>query len=92
MRARDRVLQSLENVYRGAFTAAEQAGDKAAMERLDMEYQREQLHLEVLLDIRDLLTPASAVTPAAEEESSMDKATSFLEKAQQIRRLTRLVP
>jgi hypothetical protein len=90
MRARDRVLQSLENVYRGAFAAAEKAGDKAAMERLDMEYQREQLHLELLLDIRDLLSPpASAI---ATEESSVDKATSFLEKAQQLRRLTRLVP
>jgi hypothetical protein len=89
MRARDRVLQSLENVYRGAFTAAEQLGDKAAMERLDLEYQREQLHLEVMLDIRDLLTPAVG---APVEESSVDKATSFLEKAQQLRRLTRLVP
>ena len=88
MRARDRVLQSLENVYRVAFTAAEQAGDKAAMERLDAEYQKEQLHLEVLLDIRDLLTPASGIP----EGSSVDKATSFLEKAQQLRRLTRLVP
>jgi hypothetical protein len=92
MRARDRVLQSLENVYRGAFTAAEQAGDKAAMERLDLEYQKEQLHLEVLLDIRDLLAPASAAVSPPTEETSMDKATSFLEKAQQIRRLTRLVP
>ena len=90
MRARDRVLQSLENVYRPAFAAAEQAGDKAAMERLDLEYQREQLHLEVMLDIRDLLTPASSA--AAPEEGSMEKATSFLEKAQQLRRLTRLVP
>jgi hypothetical protein len=87
MRARDRVLQSLDNVYRGAFSAAEQAGDRAAMDRLDLEYQREQLHLEVLLDIRDLLMP-----PATDEASSVDKATSFLEKAQQIRRLTRLVP
>jgi len=91
MRARDRVLQSLENVYRGAFTAAEQAGDKSTMERLDLEYQREQLHLEVLLDIRDLLTPTSAAA-APGEESSVEKASSFLEKAQQIRRLTRLVP
>jgi hypothetical protein len=83
MRARERVLQSLENVYREAFTAAEKVGDTAAMARLDLEYQREQLHLEVLLDVRDLLTPSEGVA---------DKATSFLEKAQQIRRLTRLVP
>jgi hypothetical protein len=87
MRARDRVLQSLENVYRDAFSAAEKAGDAATMARLDLDYQREQLQLEVLLDIRDLLTPADA-----EQPSSVDKATSLLEKAQQIRRLTRLVP
>ena len=85
MRSRDRVLQSLENVYRGAFTAAEEAGDAAAMARLDLEYQREQLHLEVLLDVRDLLTPSQV-------EGVADKATSFLEKAQQLRRLTKLVP
>lgn len=85
MRSRDRVLQSLENVYRGAFTAAEEAGDAATMARLDLEYQREQLHLEVLLDVRDLLTPSQI-------EGVADKATSFLEKAQQLRRLTKLVP
>ena len=85
MRSRDRVLQSLENIYRGAFTAAEEAGDAATMARLDLEYQREQLHLEVLLDVRDLLTPSQVAGVA-------DKATSFLEKAQQLRRLTKLVP
>ncbi|MEQ1855122.1 MAG: hypothetical protein ABL963_01565 [Longimicrobiales bacterium] len=91
MRARDRVLQSLDNVYRSAFTAAEEAGDKAAMDRLDIEYQREQLHFELLLDIRELLLPAAAPT-TEEADMTMEKATSFLEKAQQIRRLTRLVP
>lgn len=85
MRSRDRVLQSLENVYKDAFTAAEKDGDAATMARLDLEYQREQLHLEVLLDVRDLLTPSQV-------EGVADKATSFLEKAQQLRRLTRLVP
>lgn len=81
MRNRERVLQSLENVYRGAFGAAEEAGDDPAMTRMDLEYQRDQLHLEVLLDIRDLLTPEQP-----------DKTTSLLEKAQQIRRLTKLRP
>ncbi len=83
MRDRERILQSLEKVYRGAFTAAEEAGDQAAMERLDLEYQRDQLHLEVLLDVRDLLTV---------ESPQEDKTTSLLEKAQQIRRLTKLRP
>jgi len=81
MRNRERVLQSLENVYRGAFNAAEGVGDAPAMARLDLEYQRDQLQLEVLLDIRDLLTPEQP-----------DKTTSLLEKAQTIRRLTKLRP
>ena len=47
MRSRDRVLQSLEKVYRGAFSAAEEAGDAEAMARLDVGYQRDQLELGV---------------------------------------------
>jgi len=81
MRSRDRVLQSLENVYRDAFTAADAAGDAATMARLDLEYQRDQLQLEVLLDIRELLTPEQP-----------DQSKSLLEKAQQLRRLTKLPP
>ena len=81
MRSRERVLQSLDNVYRTAFAAAEAAGDTAGMARLDVEYQREQLHLEVMLDIRDLLMPTEG-----------EKAVTFIEKAQQLRRLTRFVP
>ncbi len=79
MRSRDRVLQSLENVYRGAFTAAEEAGDTVAMAKLDVEYQRDQLQLEVLLDVRDLLAPEAE-----------DKTISLLEKAKTLRRLTKL--
>ena len=82
MRDRDRILQSLEKVYRGAFAAAEAAGDAAEMARLDLDYQRDQLRLEVLLDIRELLAPEP------EEQSP----TSLIEKAQQIRRLTKLRP
>ena len=79
MRSRDRVLQSLENVYRSAFTAAEETGDTTAMAKLDVAYQRDQLQLEVLLDIRDLLTPETE-----------DKTISLLEKAQTLRKLTKL--
>ena len=84
MRDRERILQSLERVYRDAFSAAEQAGDASQMARLDLDYQRDQLHLEALLDIRELLTPE----PATKEEPTK----SLLEKAQQIRRLTKLRP
>ena len=79
MRTRDRVLHSLENVYRNAFTAAEDSGDSVSMEKLDLEYQRDQLQLELLLDIRDLLVPAKP-----------DATASLLEKAQNIRKLTKL--
>lgn len=79
MRSRDRILQSLENVYRDAFAAAESAGDAETMRKLDMEYQRDQIELEVLLDIRELLTPETE-----------DATVSLLEKAQNLRRLTKL--
>ena len=84
MRSRERVLQSLENVYRGVFGVAEESGDAEAMARLDLDYQRDQLQLEILLDIRELLTPEQPDVP--------DPATSLLEKAQKIRRLTKLRP
>jgi len=84
VRDRERILQSLERVYLDAFSAAERAGDATQMARLDLEYQRDQLHLEALLDIRDLLMPE----PVRKEEAT----TSLLEKAQQIRRLTKLRP
>lgn len=79
MRSRERVLQSLERVYREAFEAAEGSDDAAEMARLDVEYQRDQIELEVLLDIRDFVQP--------EEE---DKTSSLIEKAQKLRRLAKL--
>ena len=79
MRNRDRVLNSLENVYRSAFNVADENEDKSEMARLDLDYQRDQLQLEVLLDIRDLMTP-----------DEVDKTTSLLEKAQKLRKLTKL--
>lgn len=83
MRARDRVLQSLEKVYRSAFAEAEEAGDTGKMRALDLDYQRDQIQLEVLLDIRDLLA-----TPVPAEPG--EETVSLLEKAQKIRNLTRL--
>lgn len=79
MRRRDRVLQSLESVFRTAFDEARERGDDDAMARLDLEYQRDQLRLEVLLDIRDLLATTE------EEEGS-----SLLDKAQALRNITKL--
>lgn len=79
LRSRDRVLQSLEKAYVDAFKAAEAAGDSGRMGELDLEYQRDQLRLEVLLDIRELLAPEAE-----------DKTASLLEKAQNLRKLTKL--
>ncbi len=80
MRERDRVIQSLEGAFREAFRAAQERDDKEEMARLDLEFQRDQIHLEVLLDIRDLLSAPS----------QGEKASSLLEKAQALRQLTRL--
>ncbi len=55
-RPRERILTNLEAVYRDAYDRAKAAGDELRMAELDAAFQREQLLLEVLLDIRDALT------------------------------------
>ena len=84
MRERKRILGNLEDAYREGFRRAEGDGDDAAMAQLDFEFQRDQLFLEVVLDVRELL---STMDPGGAPEV---KTTSLLEKAQAIRRLTRL--
>ena len=88
MRSRDRVLLSLEKVYREAFQAAEKRGDKDEMARLDLEYQRDQLQLEVLLDVRELLSPPQE--DSEEDASLVEKGSALLDKARSIRKITRL--
>ena len=88
MRSRDRVLSSLEKVYREAFQSAEKRGDKDEMARIDFEYQRDQLNLEVLLDVRELLSPPEE--PGEEETSLVGKGSALLDKARSIRKITRL--
>ena len=80
MRDRQRILDNLEKLYRGELDRS--AGSEGADgDRLDFEFQRDQLYLEVMLDLRDLLGD----TPTEETSTS-----SLLEKAQQLRNLTRL--
>jgi hypothetical protein len=55
-RSRDRILANLEGIYREAYERAKAAGDERRMLDLDAAFQREQLLLEVLLDIRDAVT------------------------------------
>jgi hypothetical protein len=84
MRDRQRILSNLEELYKEAFGRAEKGGDDEAMAKLDFEFQRDQLYLEVALDIRELI---AAMEAGKDQEG---KTTSLLEKAQAIRKLTRL--
>ena len=52
-RSRDRILENLETMYREAFERAKASGDDSQLATLDFAYRREQLYLEILLDIRD---------------------------------------
>lgn len=84
MRPRSRILDSLERVYREAFEAASARDDEEAGTRLDFEFQRDQLHLEVLLDIRDILAAAPP------EGDTAEKVGGILDTAQKLKNLTRL--
>jgi hypothetical protein len=80
MRPRERILANLESVYRDAYDRAKELGDKERMLDLDASFQREQLLLEVLLDVRDALY-------ALGDESSRESA---LKKLDTLRKITRL--
>ena len=88
MRDRRRILDSLEATYREAFAAAKERGDPDGMARLDLDFQRDQLHLEVLLDIRDVLAPAD--DEPAKERSLLEEGSALMEKAGALRRIARL--
>jgi len=82
MRSRDKVIGSLEGVYREAYEAAQADGTRERMQELDFGFQRDQLILEVLLDLRDALT-----APDADEK---EKDPSLLERAKAVRKFTKL--
>ena len=73
-RSRDRILTNLEAVYREAYDRAKATGDDRRMADLDAAYQREQLLLEVLLDIRDALAkpPTPKKSVASEAATALD--------------------
>ena len=56
MRSRDRILANLDTIYRESYDRARAAGQDARMTELDWAYMRDQLMLEILLDIRDLFS------------------------------------
>ena len=88
MRDRRRILDSLEGTYREAFAAAKERGDLDSMARLDLDFQRDQLQLEVLLDIRDVLAPTEG--EPAKERSLLEEGSALIEKAGALRRIARL--
>jgi len=63
VRPRERILANLEAIYREAYDRAKAAGDQVRMADLDASYQREQLLLEVLLDVRDAVWAGRAPAP-----------------------------
>jgi len=79
MRSRERILANLETIYRESYERAKKATDDGRMMDLESGYMRDQLMLEILLDIRDLFS----VAPAA-------AGGTALEKLEAIRRLTKL--
>jgi hypothetical protein len=85
MRERQRIVSNLEALYKDDFDEAKKRGDQQRMDRLNFDFQRDQLYLEILLDVRDLLIPPQPV-----EEESEGGVTSLLDKAAKLRNLTRL--
>jgi len=83
-RPRQQILDNLESVYREAYERAKAAKDDRRMVDLDAAYQREQLLLEVLLDIRDVLSTPTKPKPPSEA------ATNPIAALDTIRRITKL--
>jgi hypothetical protein len=77
MRPRDRILANLEAIYRESYERAKTAGETARMIDLESAYMRDQLMLEILLDVRDLFSAG----PAPDGNT--------LERLDQLRRLVR---
>jgi hypothetical protein len=81
-RPRERILANLESVYREAYDRAKAAKDERRMADLDAAFQREQLLLEVLLDIRDGMTPSSQP-----KKSAVGEAAAALDTVRKITKL-----
>lgn len=81
MRSRDKILTNLESIYREAYDRAKQAEDAGRMMDMDAAYQREQLLLEVLMDIRDAI---HSIGDAPNEKTALQKLHA-LKKLTQLR-------
>lgn len=80
-RHRQQILDNLDTIYREAYERAKAAKDEGRMADLDAAYQREQLLLEVLLDIRDGIQ---------QSQPKRDPSGNSIAALDTIRRLTRL--
>lgn len=69
MRSRERILANLEQIYRESYERAKRGADEGRMIDLDSAFMRDQLMLEILLDIRDLFS----VAPAAAGGTALEK-------------------
>lgn len=74
MRPRDTILGDLEAIYKTSYEAAKQAEQPKRMEELDNSYQRDQLMMEIFLDVRDLLARQPAAPPG---QSVLDQLDAF---------------
>lgn len=78
MRSRERILNNLDQIYRESYERARAEGLETRMADLDNSYMRDQLMLEILLDIRDLFAVAPAATASGR---------SALERLEALRKL-----
>jgi len=84
-RPRQQILDNLDAVYREAYERAKAAKDERRMADLDAAYQREQLLLEVLLDIRDGLTAPAKPKPPSDAGSSPIAAIDTIRRIAKLR-------
>ena len=82
MRNREKVIHSLEGIYREAYDGAKSAEDESGMRGLDFGFQRDQVLLEVLLDLRDALGTL--------DKDDEKKDPSLLDRAKAVRKFTKL--
>ncbi len=93
MRTRSQILDSLETSYRHALEGARERDDAAEAARLELDFVRDQLQLEVLLDLRALLLPERADAPTQSDDTPRESGggvKDILDTAARIRNLTRL--
>jgi len=87
-RPRQQILDNLDTVYREAYERAKATNDERRMVDLDAAYQREQLLLEVLLDIRDgLRAPPPPPPPPSSPKPEPANPIAALDT---LRRITKL--